>query len=126
MGDAIRDFSVYYVKAHPKRKLKWVFTQGTAEVVANLPRGRFTFALTTLQAVVLCLFNDDKESRTLQDIAAELNLAPELQYVLNRTLHPMSCRGSMNILSKTPPGPRISSDDIFRWNRNFSSRPRNC
>lgn len=70
----------------------------------------------TLQALVLLLFNDEKE-RSPADVAGAVDFPQE---VANRVLHSLAC-GKFQILRKSPPGRAIKASDTFQPNPKFSS-----
>uniref|UniRef100_A0A7S1G733 Cullin family profile domain-containing protein n=1 Tax=Bicosoecida sp. CB-2014 TaxID=1486930 RepID=A0A7S1G733_9STRA len=115
MATCLETFEAYYKVKTSHRKLSWVHSLGTATLKATYKKG-YELQVTTLQAVVLLLFNERDGAVSFEDIRSALNVDEE---VAKRLLHSLSC-GKYQALKKTPKGRTISTDDTFAFNDGFS------
>lgn len=71
---APQHFTQYYTHRYQSRRLKWVLSQGSAEIRFQASRGRYLLQSSTMQAVVLLFFNRlaDEASATGDEIASEV------------------------------------------------------
>lgn len=120
-GHFVRD----YTSLHSSRKLTWILTHGTATVRATYARGWKDINVTTLQAVVLLLFNEHKQL-TFLELVKELGLQDQnaAEYT-KRVIHTLSCAKGLHIISKTPKGMKVADTDVFTFNADFKHAKRN-
>lgn len=119
MSKCMELFEVWHNAKHQKRRLKWVHSLGTANVRAIYGKKSYDLQVTTLQAVVLDVFNDGK-TYGFTEIKDKLNLE---DVTLKPIMHSLSC-GKQKILTKTPAGNKINSTDTFCANAKFSCNMR--
>ena len=115
------NFEKYYVDKHPNRRLSWMWSLGDATVRAFFGDVSYDLQLTTLQTVVLLLFNPvNGKPRSLgyKAIRMRVNIPEE---TLKRVLRSLAC-GRYRILAKTPYGLTIHQADKFAVNTKFSCR----
>lgn len=120
--DAVDHFDAYYRSKDSKRRLQWVHSQGTAELVANLgdkASERKIVAVSTLQAFVLLFFNK-RGNWTFGELLAETGLEEE---ILKRVLHPLYSIKGQQIVAKDPPG-AMSSTDTLSFNTSVRKHPK--
>lgn len=114
--DLFRD---WHDNKHQKRKLTWVFSLGNASVRATFGKKAYDLQVTTLQAVALNAFNDEK-SFSFAELAGLLNLD---ESIMKPLMHSLSC-GKYKVLSKSPASNKINTSDTFAANLKFSSNMR--
>jgi cullin 1 len=112
-------FQSFYVKVKQRKILKWAWELGTVTLAmkdtatGNVKHG---IIATTLQAMVLCLFNEHETLR-LSEICRVLSMD---SWIGVRVLHSMCC-GKNKVLVKTGNPLVISLSDRFQVNQEFSS-----
>ena len=114
-------FEEYYADKHSNRQLSWIWSLGHATVTAFFGDVSYDLQLTTLQTVVLLLFNPvNGKPRSLgyKTIRMRVKIPEE---TLRRVLRSLAC-GRYRILAKTPYGLTIHQADKFAVNTNFSCR----
>nr|CCA24215.1 PREDICTED: hypothetical protein isoform 2 [Albugo laibachii Nc14]CCA26937.1 Putative cullin putative [Albugo laibachii Nc14] len=117
MVQCMSSFKIYYDSKTSHRRLQWMHSLGNATVRASFSSGKqYDLQVTTLQAVALLLFNDEEGPFPFEILREALNLSVD---VVKRTFHSLSC-GKYKILTKTPPGKTISTNDHFKLNKSFS------
>jgi cullin 1 len=77
----VNSFEEYYKSTTEKRKLTWLYNQGTVSVLHTFldekkRAKRIEVIVSPIQAAILLLFNDDK-ARSFKDVQTELNLTEE-------------------------------------------------
>ena len=107
-------FTSYYDSITSHRKLKWMYTLGTAAVKGHYAK-TYDFQVTTLQAVTMLVFNHKTGDVPFTDLRAAVNVDED---IMKRLLHSLSC-GKYHVLKKTPSGRTISTSDTFRFNDAF-------
>ena len=116
MLDCLNLFCSWYENNHQERKLRWVLSLGNASVRGQFGKKTYDFQLTTLQAVALHAFNDNK-LLTLDELAELLNLD---ESILKPVMHSLSC-GKYRVIQKSPASNKINKTDKFCANARFSS-----
>ena len=112
-------FEEYYADKYSNRKLSWIWSLGHVLVAAIFGDVSYDLQLTTLQTVVLLLFNPvNGKPRSLgyKAIRMRVNVPEE---TLKRVLRSLAC-GRYRILAKTPYGLTIHQADKFAVNTKFS------
>jgi cullin 1 len=117
MARCLEEFKKFYSVLRANRKLRWIFSLGTCDIISKFDSKVIEMAVTTYQAVVLLLFNDSNKL-SYEEIKSQLNL--EDKDVI-RLLHSVSC-GKYKILLKAPSSTTISPGDIFEFNPSFSHK----
>jgi len=115
-------FQSFYLQKHTGRRLSWQFQHGTADLKAVLGRSRHELNVTTLQMVILLLFNQQQQL-TYNEIAAKTGIPPD---ELKRHLMSLYVTPKVKILVKEPAEHDRSkdpwSDDVFVVNQAFESK----
>jgi len=113
-------FETWYseVAKRTNRRLIWSYSHGTLSLKANYASKSYTFDLNPLQAIILLFFNDASEPLTYAQIANEVGC--KNVEACKRILHSLAC-AKFKILTKSPPGSTIGSNDTFTYNPDFSN-----
>ncbi|KAI9357043.1 Cullin [Zopfochytrium polystomum] len=118
-------FQRFYLNRHSGRRMTWLAHMGTADLRANLPRGRKEINVSSLMMVILLTaFNypagDSRETQayTLRQISEATGVPVGNE--LRRGLQSLSL-GKHKILTKTTKGKDVSDTDGFLLNLDFSS-----
>ena len=109
-----RAFAEYYGTKHGGRRLAWQNALGHCVLRRAFPRcGAKELVVSTFQAAVLMLFNDDGVDRlTFAEIRDALGMEEK---ELRRTLQSLAC-GKVRVLSKEPRGRVVGDEDAFEVN----------
>jgi len=119
MSKCMEVFQEWHDKKHQKRRLTWVHSLGNASVKATYGKKTYDLQVTTLQAVVLNAFNDNK-SYGFNELKQKLNVDDK---TLKPIMHSLSC-GKHKVIEKSPKSNKIQSTDKFSPNPKFSSNMR--
>ncbi|KAH9259800.1 hypothetical protein BASA81_002222 [Batrachochytrium salamandrivorans] len=116
-------YTTFYNTQTKHRKLTWVHSLGRATVKGQFKQ-TYDFEVTTLQAIVLLLFNQQGQGQqlSLQQITDQLQLREHVE-VVKKTLHSLACN-KVQVLIKTPPGKKIDEGDAFHVDSTFQSKIR--
>ena len=109
-------FERYYRETNNARKLKWVFSLGTAKVKGTFGKKVYDFDVTTLQAAAILAF-EGVDSLTFTDLLNKLNLTPD---ILKPVMHSLSC-AKVKVLIKSGSSSKVKEEDVFTPNKKFSS-----
>jgi hypothetical protein len=112
-------FKEFYETKTKHRKLTWIYSLGTCNLVGKFKPRDIELILTTYQASVLLLFNS-ADSLSYSDIKSQLNLTDE---DVTRLLHSLSC-AKFKILNKEPSNKTINQNDTFTFNPTFTNQLR--
>mmetsp|Transcript_279 Transcript_279/g.761 ORF Transcript_279/g.761 Transcript_279/m.761 type:complete len:242 (+) Transcript_279:14-739(+) len=112
-------FTRYYESRTSHRKLKWIHTLGTSVVTGRFDAKPIELVISTYQACILMLFNQQEEYTTA-DIATSTKLPMEELKKYMQTL----ALSKYTILNKTPKAKEILDTDVFSFNRKFTDRQR--
>lgn len=115
---SVRAFELFYHSQHSGRKLNWLHHLASGDVLCTTDTGRYEFAVTTFQMVILMLFNDS-ESCTVEAIAAGTNLSDR---ELHRTIRSLVTTKLLVAETPLPASDDISPDCVIRFNSKFKSR----
>ncbi|KAH7654986.1 E3 ubiquitin ligase Cullin 2 component protein [Dioscorea alata] len=108
-------FKEFYNSRNNKKKLTWIHTLSTCNLIGHFDKKSIELILTTYQASALMLFND-AERLSFEEIMIQLNLdKDDLVWVL----HSLSC-SKYKILKKEPSSESVSHDDHFKFNSEFT------
>ncbi|KAK9454522.1 Cullin family-domain-containing protein [Dipodascopsis uninucleata] len=114
MAEALESFKTFYLTKQTGRNLSWRHSLGHCVVKANLPKGKKELSMSLFQTVVLLLFNDITDGKTLSYEEIKTGTALE-DKELARTLQSLAC-GKIRVLSKEPKGKEINPGDKFKVN----------
>mmetsp|Transcript_20379 Transcript_20379/g.32091 ORF Transcript_20379/g.32091 Transcript_20379/m.32091 type:complete len:687 (+) Transcript_20379:146-2206(+) len=119
MSKCMDVFKEWHDAKHQNRRLTWVHSLGNATVRATYGKKSYDLQVTTLQAVVLNVFNEGK-SYGFSELKSKLNLD---DITLKPLMHSLSC-GKHKVISKSPASNKIASTDSFSGNAKFSCNMR--
>jgi cullin 1 len=119
MTRCVELFNEFYSLQLKNRKLTWIYSLGTCDIISRFDTKKIEMTVTTCQAVVLLLFNDSGRL-SYQEIISQLNLEDEYA---TRLLHSLAC-GKYEILIKDPVNKAISPSDNFEFNPKFTHKLR--
>eukprot|EP01012_Entosiphon_sulcatum_P002278 TRINITY_DN1045_c0_g1_i1.p1 TRINITY_DN1045_c0_g1~~TRINITY_DN1045_c0_g1_i1.p1 ORF type:complete len:807 (-),score=233.93 TRINITY_DN1045_c0_g1_i1:386-2773(-) len=119
----LEQFKLFYTKNHDSRVLKWVHSLGRADVTANFNKGKKEINMSTYQAAIVLLFNENP-SRSVNDMAQELQLpADEVKRALAVLVLSKVAGKPFNILIKEGEGKAsasINNSDVFVVNADWT------
>ncbi|EFJ25647.1 hypothetical protein SELMODRAFT_173394 [Selaginella moellendorffii] len=119
MVKCVETFKEFYQTKTKHRKLTWIYSLGTCNIVGKFEPKQIELVVTTYQAAVLLLFNA-AERLSYSDIKGQLNLTDE---DIVRLLHSLSC-AKYKILNKEPNTKTVSGSDTFEFNYKFTDKMR--
>jgi len=108
-------FKDYYDDKTSHRRLAWMHSLGNSTLRATFGKKMFDIQVSTLQAVVLLLFNSE-DDLAFEGIRERTNLPDD---VLKPVLHSLSC-GKFKMIKKAVEGNSIKNTDDFKYNQSFS------
>ncbi len=119
---AIESNKSEYKQLYPKKRLLFDFSQGKAEVNLIFKKGEQAMIVSSLQMIILEMFNREKKL-SAQDISTAL--FAQKMYVprvwLAASDHLMSlCHPKVHVLHKTPHFKQLALTDVFQFNENFT------
>ncbi|KFK29755.1 hypothetical protein AALP_AA7G174800 [Arabis alpina] len=117
MVKCIEVFKAFYETRTKHRRLVWIYSLGTCQVIGNFDQKPIEMMVTTYQAAVLLLFNNTSRL-SYNEMFEQLNLSHE---DLARLLHSLSC-AKYKILIKEPMSRNISKSDVFEFNSKFTDK----
>jgi cullin 3 len=115
---ACEEFTSFYHKAYSGRRLTWQTGMGNAELRVTFGDRKHEISCSTLQMVVLLLFND-ADCWTFQEISRATSI-PDAE--LQRVLQSLACVKGKNVLRKDPMSKDVNPTDTFTVNDEFSSK----
>ncbi|KAM0876313.1 hypothetical protein ACQ4PT_036274 [Festuca glaucescens] len=119
MIKCVEVYKKYYNENQKHRKLNWIYSMGSCNIIAKFEARPIELIVTTYQAALLLLFNET-DRLSYSDIVTQLNL-PDDDAV--RLLHSLSC-AKYKILDKEPSNRTISPSDMFQFNDKFTDKMR--
>ncbi|PKA57659.1 Cullin-1 [Apostasia shenzhenica] len=119
MVKCIEIFKEFYQTKTKHRKLTWIYSLGTCNIVGKFEQKSIELIVTTYQATMLLLFNNS-DKLSYSEIVAQLNLTDD---DVVRLLHSLSC-AKYKILNKESNGKGITSNDNFEFNSKFTDKMR--
>jgi cullin 1 len=119
MSKSLGHFKEWHDQKHPKRKLSWVLTQGSATVRGVFGKKSYDFQVATPQAIALDAFSGG-DTYTFDELSQRLNLE---ESILKPLLHSLSC-GKFKVINKMPASNKINTTDTFCANAKFQSNMR--
>ncbi|CAL9060649.1 unnamed protein product, partial [Musa banksii] len=119
MVKCVEVFREFYQTKTKHRKLTWIYSLGTCNLIGKFEPKTMELIVTTYQAAALLLFNAS-DRLSYSEIMAQLNLTDD---DVIRLLHSLSC-AKYKILNKEPYTKSISPNDVFEFNSKFSDKMR--
>ncbi|KAK1351908.1 Cullin-1 [Heracleum sosnowskyi] len=119
MVKCVEVFRDFYQTKTKHRKLTWIYSLGTCNVLGKFEPKTIELIVTTYQASALLLFNSS-DRLSYQEIMSQLNLSDD---DVVRLLHSLSC-AKYKILTKEPNTKTISPTDYFEFNSKFTDKMR--
>ncbi|XP_022760557.1 cullin-1-like [Durio zibethinus] len=119
MIKCVEVFRDFYQTKTKHRKLTWIYSMGTSNLIGKFEPKTMELIVTTYQASALLLFNSS-DRLSYSEIITQLNLTDD---DVVRLLHSLSC-AKYKILNKEPSMKTISSTDHFEFNSNFTKKMR--
>ncbi|KAM7501267.1 hypothetical protein LguiB_000171 [Lonicera macranthoides] len=119
MEKCVEIFKCFYQTKTKHRKLTWIYSLGTCNMIAKFDSKPIELIVGTYQAAALLLFNTSNKL-SYSEIKTQLNLADD---DLVRLLHSLSC-AKYKILIKEPNSRTVSTTDSFEFNSKFTDRMR--
>ena len=126
---SIDQFTQWYSAQHKNRQLSWRWQLATVSLTARFPSGRYEVGVSLFQAVALEQFNsaDSLTFKELKDqtgigwFAISTGLMVEHSELV-RTVQSLAMgRKTTRVLVKKPPGKEVNPEDMFMWNKGFTS-----
>ncbi|KAJ0988374.1 hypothetical protein J5N97_006730 [Dioscorea zingiberensis] len=115
----VQVFKEFYQSRTKRRRLSWVYSLGTCNIIGHFEPKTMELLVNTFQAAALLLFNSSNRM-SYSEIKDQLGLTDE---DVNRVLHSLSC-AKYKILNKEPDSKNISETDYFSFNSKFTDRMR--
>ncbi|KAF9678012.1 hypothetical protein SADUNF_Sadunf08G0167600 [Salix dunnii] len=119
MVKCVEVFREFYQIKTKHRKLTWIYSLGTCNLIGKFEQKTMELIVTTYQASALLLFNSS-DRLSYSEIMTQLNLTDD---DVVRLLHSLSC-AKYKILNKEPNTKIISPTDHFEFNSRFTDKMR--
>ncbi|KAK2646119.1 hypothetical protein Ddye_021314 [Dipteronia dyeriana] len=119
MVKCVEVFREFYQTKTKHRKLTWIYSLGTCNLLGKFESRNTELIVTTYQASALLLFNSS-DRLSYSEIMSQLNLTDD---DVVRLLHSLSC-AKYKILNKEPNTKNISPTDHFEFNSKFTDKMR--
>ncbi|XP_062017965.1 cullin-1-like [Rosa rugosa] len=119
MVKCVEVFKGFYDSQTKRRKLAWIYSLGTCNLVGKFEPKPIELVVSTYQAALLLLFNDS-DRLSFSEILTQLKLTNE---DLVRLLSSLSC-AKYKILIKEPNTKTVKPDDNFVFNSMFTDKMR--
>lgn len=119
MVKCVEVFREFYQTKTKHRKLTWIYSLGTCNLIGKFEPKSVELIVTTYQASALLLFNSS-DRLSYSEIATQLNLTDD---DVVRLLHSLSC-AKYKILLKEPNTKTVSPTDYFEFNSKFTDKMR--
>ncbi|GLT79422.1 hypothetical protein SLA2020_509110 [Shorea laevis] len=117
MVKCVEVFRDFYQTKTKHRKLTWIYSLGTCNLIGKFEPKTMELIVTTYQASALLLFNSS-DRLSYSEIMTQLNLSDD---DVVRLLHSLSC-AKYKILNKEPNTKTISPTDYFEFNSKFTDK----
>jgi cullin 1 len=108
-------FEKFYQATTQKRRLQWLYNQGTVTLDANCGTKKVILVASTIQACILLLFNNQAKL-TFKEIQTSLNL---IEDVLKMCIHPLVW-GKIPLLKRSPEDQK----DVIDANDQYTFEPK--
>ncbi|KAK3441044.1 hypothetical protein EUGRSUZ_B01297 [Eucalyptus grandis] len=119
MVKCVEVFREFYQTKTKHRKLTWIYSLGTCNIIGKFEPKTMELIVTTYQASALLLFNSS-DRLSYSEIMTQLNLTDD---DVVRLLHSLSC-AKYKILNKEPNTKTIAPTDHFEFNSKFTDKMR--
>ncbi|KAK4748496.1 hypothetical protein SAY87_015082 [Trapa incisa] len=119
MVRCVEVFREFYQTKTKHRKLTWIYSLGTCNIIGKFEAKPVELIVTTYQAAALLLFNSSHRL-SYSEIVTQLNLSDD---DVVRLLHSLSC-AKYKILNKEPNTKSICGTDFFEFNHKFTDKMR--
>ncbi|KAF8035284.1 hypothetical protein BT93_C1341 [Corymbia citriodora subsp. variegata] len=119
MVKCVEVFREFYQIKTKHRKLTWIYSLGTCNIIGKFEPKTMDLIVTTYQASALLLFNSS-DRLSYSEIKIQLNLTDD---DVVRLLHSLSC-AKYKILKKEPNTKSIAPTDHFEFNSKFTDKMR--
>ncbi|PKI46479.1 hypothetical protein CRG98_033122 [Punica granatum] len=119
MVRCVEIFKEFYQTKTSHRKLTWIYSLGTCNLIGKFDQKPVELIVTTYQAAALLLFNSS-DRLSYSEIMTQLNLSDD---DVVRLLHSLSC-AKYKILNKEPNTKTIAPTDHFEFNSKFTDKMR--
>ncbi|KAG2697365.1 hypothetical protein I3760_07G102200 [Carya illinoinensis] len=119
MVRCVEAFKEFYETKTKHRKLTWIYSLGSCNVIGKFDSKTIELIVSTYQAAALLLFNN-ADRLSYSEMMTQLNLTHD---DLVRLLHSLSC-AKYKILNKEPNTKTILQTDNFEFNSKFTDRMR--
>ncbi|XP_048440510.1 cullin-1 isoform X3 [Pyrus x bretschneideri] len=119
MVKCVELFREFYQTKTKHRKLTWMYSLGTCNIIGKFEPKTIELIVTTYQASALLLFNTS-DRLSYSEIMTQLNLTDD---DVVRLLHSLSC-AKYKILNKEPNTKTLSPTDYFEFNAKFTDKMR--
>ncbi|KAG6647804.1 hypothetical protein I3843_07G101200 [Carya illinoinensis] len=119
MVRCVEVFKEFYETKTKHRKLTWIYSLGSCNVIGKFDSKTIELIVSTYQAAALLLFNN-ADRLSYSEMMTQLNLTHD---DLVRLLHSLSC-AKYKILNKEPNTKTILQTDNFEFNSKFTDRMR--
>lgn len=119
MVKCVEVFKEFYQTKTKHRKLTWIYSLGTCNIIGKFDPKPMELIVTTYQASALLLFNAS-ERLSYFEIKSQLNLTDE---DIVRLLHSLAC-AKYKILNKEPNTKTVAQTDYFEFNAKFTDKMR--
>lgn len=113
------NFNDWYKNKFNLRSLQWIISLGEVSMKVLLHKRDYEISVTTIQAVVLKVFDNNPREFTFEEVR-ELSGLDDTE-ALKRVLHSLSC-AKFKILLKTPDSRTVLVTDSFRSNKDFKNQ----
>ncbi|KAK3441033.1 hypothetical protein EUGRSUZ_B01286 [Eucalyptus grandis] len=117
MVKCVKVFREFYQTKTKHRKLTWIYSLGTCNIIGNFEPRSTELIVTTSQASALLLFNSS-DRLSYSEIMTQLNLTDD---DVVRLLHSLSS-AKYQILNKEPNTKSIAPTDHFEFNSKFTGK----
>lgn len=117
MLTCVEVFEHFYSIQQKNRKLTWIHSLGTCDIISHFDHKRIDMTITTYQVDTLLLFNGSQKF-TYEDIKFLLNFPDE---DVERFFHSLACR-NYKILLKQPPIKTMAPHETFEFNSAFTHK----
>ncbi|CAL5423633.1 unnamed protein product [Camellia sinensis] len=119
MVKCVEVFKEFYQTKTKHRKLTWIYSLGTCNIIGKFEPKTIELIVGTYQAAALLLFNAS-DRLSYSEIKTQLNLADD---DLVRLLQSLSC-AKYKIVNKEPNTKTVTPNDYFEFNLKFTDRMR--
>jgi cullin 4 len=118
LSRASKSFEAFFAQKYSQnRVLNWQHSLGRCTMKAKFPKGVKELEVSTVQAAVLMIFNEETKGLTFLQIKDQTGIEDA---ELRRTLQSLSL-GQYRVLRKVRAGKEVEDTDVFHFNENFEA-----